>query len=239
MIIWLEQKVYELSNEDGSPTQFKEGSILLVSVNGKNTEIPIQDLFVGGKCIFYPEEGMFKGHSLLYKLDKEELNISLIDSENGYKYIIKKFRNPTIQASDKEISQEDFIKAVEDIKSLSQAREEQAEAKAEEVATTEAEAKPGFEFKEELSINEEYNKEVEYLKKEGYTEEREGNFSIIKKDSEVLIVRITPTDFFVVKDGKLDDGTTVEIVEGKLKVVFPAYGLSIQQEIKTADKSEI
>lgn len=244
MTIWLEQKVYELSNEDGSPTQFKEGANLLVSVNGNTTEIPIQDLFVAGKCSFIPQEGKIRGHSLLYKLDKETLNISLVDSENGYKYIIKKFRNPIVQASDKEISEIDFKKAIEDIQELSQARKEQPVAEVEEVASSETEAKAGLSFEEEISNNEEYNKEIEELKKEGYTEQRAGNFSVISKEGEpATIVRITPTNFFVVKDNKLDDGTTVHVAEdGKGLVVVWApivfEPIEIKEEIvevKTED----
>lgn len=241
--IWLEQKVYELCNEDGSPTQFKDGKNLLVSVNGNNTEIPISDLFVGGKCTFYPEEAMFKGHSLLYKLDKEEINISLVDSTNGYKYIIKKFRNPAIQASDKEISDIDFRKAIEDLKdiiALSPAREEQPVAEVtEDGMTSETKAGAGLNFTEEFSENKEYNEEVESLKKEGYSELREGNFSIISKEGEEpVIVRITPDTFFPVKNNKLEDGTTVEIVEGHLKVVFPNYGVEVQKSQNTVKKDE-
>lgn len=227
--IWLEQKVYELASADGSKLNLTKKPNLQLVINGEKQEIPIEQLFINKELRYYPESNEIKGYSLIQKLSiskegllKDDLKITFIDIDSGKNIIIFKMSNPAIQLNDKSIPQEEFDKAIEVLKSLQPKPQATME---EPVLVTEEPVISSV--VEEQVVNEDYNLESKGLIEQGFKEYKTGEYRLLIKDNQVILVAIEGTG--------PDDYKTIKTEKTEMPNVWKFVNQSMDRVIKLVD----
>jgi hypothetical protein len=111
----IQQKIYILGNQSG--TKMNESDNLLLAINGKNTGLSLQQIFIGYKQY----ESEIKGHSLLgeYPIEtfrfkvSEDISVSFWNKNSDEEIFITKIKYPVIQAGDLELDEANFLAILE------------------------------------------------------------------------------------------------------------------------------